>query len=120
MLVRNYLTMPSKTESSHAGVGEVRNTFVYHRQDFDSPLRFVIYCEIDPGSSIGYHRHGANEEVYVILEGTGWMTVNSEAREVGPGDVLLNKPGWEHGLENRSSVPLKILVFEAALPQENR
>ena len=116
MLVRNFFTTPSKSGPSHEGVGDVRNTYVYNTPDFDTPLRFVIYCEIDPGNSIGYHRHGANEEVYVILEGTGWMTVNGEAREVVPGDVLLNKPGWEHGLENRTEDILKILVFEAALP----
>ena len=117
MLVRNFLTMPSKSGPSHDGVGDVRNTYAYNTGDFDSPLRFVIYCEIDPGHSIGYHRHGANEEVYVILEGTGRMTVNGEVREVVPGDVLLNKPGWEHGLENHSDTLLKILVFEAALPE---
>jgi quercetin dioxygenase-like cupin family protein len=117
MHVRNFLTMPSKSGPSHSGNGDVRNTYVYNAGDFDTPLRFVIYCEIDSGCSIGYHRHGANEEVYVILEGTGWMTVNGEERQVAAGDVLLNKPGWEHGLENRSDALLKILVFEAALPE---
>ncbi len=115
MLVRNFYSMPSESGPSHDGVGDVRNVYVYNAGDFDTPLRFVIYCELEPGRSIGVHRHGANEEVYVILEGRGWMTVNGEEREVVPGDVLLNKPNWEHGLENRSEGLLKILVFEAAL-----
>ena len=28
------------------------------------------------------------------------------------GDVILNKPGWQHGLENTSEELLKLLVFE--------
>jgi quercetin dioxygenase-like cupin family protein len=40
------------------------------------------------------------------------MTVNNEARQVKTGDVILNKPGWSHGLENTSDHVLKLLVFE--------
>lgn len=40
------------------------------------------------------------------------MTVNGQSREVAAGDVILNKPHWQHGLENSSEADLKILVFE--------
>jgi quercetin dioxygenase-like cupin family protein len=40
------------------------------------------------------------------------MTVNEETREVIAGDVILNKPGWSHGLANHSDQVLKMLVFE--------
>ena len=42
------------------------------------------------------------------------LTVNGETSEVTAGDVIVNKPGWSHGLENNSDSPLKILVFEVA------
>jgi mannose-6-phosphate isomerase-like protein (cupin superfamily) len=64
------------------------------------------------GSSIGVHRHGENEEIYVVLSGKGVMIVNDERQAVRPGDVILNKPGWEHGLENTSPTSLNIFVFE--------
>jgi len=51
---------------------------------------------------LGNTHHGANEEVYVILSGHGTMTVNDESQAVKPGDVILNKPGWQHGLDNTS------------------
>jgi oxalate decarboxylase/phosphoglucose isomerase-like protein (cupin superfamily) len=35
---------------------------------------------------------------------------------VKTGDVIVNKPGWSHGLENTSDQPLEILVFEVAKP----
>ena len=112
MIIRNYLETSPKLQNAHDGIGEIRNVFLFGEQDFETPLRFVIYSEIEPGDSIGIHRHEDNEEVYVILEGTGEMTVNGETRAVKQGDVLLNKPFWSHGLVNTSEAVLKILVFE--------
>ncbi|MDX2176635.1 MAG: cupin domain-containing protein [Candidatus Sumerlaeia bacterium] len=112
MIVRNFLDHPVVEGPAHGGAGSMRSAFLYGAEDFATALRFVIHTEIPPGASIGYHTHGNNEEVYVILEGGGVMTVNGEARRVRAGDVLLNKPGWSHGLANDTDAPLRILVFE--------
>ncbi|WP_166240684.1 cupin domain-containing protein [Paenibacillus turpanensis] len=115
MIVRNFLDAEMKTGSSHKGIGNVHSVKLYDDSDFDTPLKFLYYMALPPGTSIGYHQHGNNEEVYVILEGTGQMTVNDAPRDVKPGDVLLNKPGWSHGLVNTSEAELRILVYEADL-----
>ncbi|WP_438447178.1 cupin domain-containing protein [Gorillibacterium sp. sgz5001074] len=115
MIVRNYLEAPLHTASSHKGKGEVRSVKLFSEEDYASKLKFFYYMELPPGTSIGYHTHKENEEVYVIVEGHGVMTVNGEERPVKPGDVLLNKPGWSHGLENRSDEVVKVLVYEADL-----
>jgi quercetin dioxygenase-like cupin family protein len=47
-----------------------------------------------------------------VLAGHGVMTVNDEQQAVKTGDIILNKPGWQHGLENTSSELLKLFVFE--------
>jgi quercetin dioxygenase-like cupin family protein len=113
MMIRNFFSTASTLEVAHAGKGMIRNSLLYGAGDFSTDLHFVIYSELKPGTSIGYHTHENNEEVYVILEGRGIMTVNGQAREVTAGDVILNKPHWSHGLENNSSdTDLKILVFE--------
>jgi mannose-6-phosphate isomerase-like protein (cupin superfamily) len=112
MIIRNYLQSAFTLEPSHDGTGAVRNVTVFESADFSTNLRFIIYSELKPGTSIGYHSHGEDEEVYVILAGTGVMTVNNETREVGSGDVILNKPNWSHGLANYSEDDLCILVFE--------
>lgn len=97
---------------AHAGKGMVKNTSLYDADDFSTNLHFMIYSELKPGTSIGYHTHQNNEEVYVILEGKGTMTINGREHEVVAGDVILNKPYWSHGLENTSDTELKIIVFE--------
>jgi quercetin dioxygenase-like cupin family protein len=114
MIVRNYLEKPTRGPSPHGGKGHSSSSHLFGSADFDTDLRFINYTELDPGASIGYHEHGENEEVYAVLEGRGRATVNGTAREVSAGDVVLNKPGWSHGLENTSSLPLRILVFEVA------
>ena len=100
MIVRNFLDAPGKIQAIHAGKGQGKNARVFDATDFDTPLKFINYVEIEPGSSIGVHRHGENEEVYVVLSGSGVMTVNDERQAVKTGDIILNKPGWQHGLEN--------------------
>jgi mannose-6-phosphate isomerase-like protein (cupin superfamily) len=112
MIVRNLRDAPGKTQAIHGGAGQGWNARVFDKADFATPLKFINYVELEPGASIGVHRHGDNEEVYVVLSGRGVMTVNGESREVATGDVILNKPGWEHGLESMSQEPLTVFVFE--------
>ena len=115
MIVRNFFEAPGQVQSIHDGKGVGKNARVFETADFDTPLKFINYVEMEPGSSIGVHRHGENEEVYVVLSGSGMMTVNDERRAVKAGDIILNKPGWQHGLENMSDQTLKLFVFEVDL-----
>lgn len=112
MIVRNFLQAQSKTKSIHEGKGIGKSARVFDASDFETALKFIDYIEMESGSSIGVHRHGENEEVYVILSGSGVMAVNDERQVVKAGDIILNKPGWAHGLENTGAGPLQVFVFE--------
>ncbi|MEI7025345.1 cupin domain-containing protein [Paenibacillus sp. y28] len=114
MEVRSFLKAEMRHAPSHKGIGEVRSVKLYSQEDFETPLRFLYDMELPPGTSIGYHPHQDDEEMYIILEGSGMMTVNGEAREVRAGDTILNKPYGSHGLYNHSQRDLKLLVYEAA------
>jgi mannose-6-phosphate isomerase-like protein (cupin superfamily) len=115
MIVRNLFEASGRVHAIHEGKGQGKDARVFEAADFDTPLKFINYAELEPEASIGVHRHGENEEVYVVLAGSGVMTVNGERRAVKTGDVILNKPGWEHGLENTAAGPLALLVFEVDL-----
>jgi quercetin dioxygenase-like cupin family protein len=111
--VRNFLNAEMKIAPSHKGEGEVRSVKLYSDDDFTTSLRFLYYMELPPGTSIGYHQHQNNEEMYIILEGRGLMTVEGETREVSAGDTIMNKAFGSHGLQNHSDQDLKLLVYEA-------
>lgn len=110
--IRNYLRADLKGSVSHGGQGHVQGVRLFGQDDFETPLKFMYYSVLAPGTSIGYHGHREDEEIYIILEGSGLMTINGKDTRVGPGDVVLNKPWWKHGLMNDGTVPIKVIVFE--------
>lgn len=58
-----------------------------------------------------YHLHHAQEEMFVVLEGSGTMRVAGEMLPVRTGDVIFVPAGPEypHQIINTSSAPLKYL-----------
>ena len=112
MIKRNFSAMNwILEEACHGGRGAIQFRRVL-QEEFDSGIAFLDYTILPPGASIGYHLHPETEEVYVVLRGTGLMTVDGEQARVGPGDVVLNRRGGSHGLENNGTVDLAILVVE--------
>jgi mannose-6-phosphate isomerase-like protein (cupin superfamily) len=76
-------------------------------------IRFIDLSVLAPGTDIGRHTHASdNEELYVIVSGKGLMFLDGEQFEVGPGDVVLNRPGGMHGLKNIADEELRIVVIE--------
>ena len=64
---------------------------------------------------MGLHEHGEDEEMYIILNGEGIMSIEGEERRVGKGDMILNKPHGTHGLLNDSNQELELLIIQASL-----
>ena len=105
-----------KYSQSHGGKGEIGAHMVWQSQDFRTNFGFLGHALLPPDTSVGYHRHDTLEECYIILQGSGGMTVDDETAEVGPGDVIPNRLGGSHGLYNHTREELEILVV--AVTQE--
>jgi mannose-6-phosphate isomerase-like protein (cupin superfamily) len=103
-----------ETAVAHDG----RNTIRFARATTGIPTsacNFIDLCIVPAGSSIGVHVHGAgDEEIYVVVDGRGRMSVEGETFEVGPGDVIVNPPGGTHGLANDGDTPLRLVVVDVA------
>lgn len=82
----------------------------------------IGYGEVPPGKSgCPFHNHHVEEELFVILEGTGTYRFGEERYEVGPGDVLgapAGGPETAHHLINTGSVPLKYLSISTMAATE--
>ena len=94
----------------HGGRGEVGVRTIWGPEDFRSNFHFLAHCLMPPETSLGYHRHEGVEEVYIIIEGSGRMTVDDETREVGPWDAIPSRLGGSHGLYNHTGESLELLV----------
>ncbi len=74
---------------------------------------FVDLTIVPPNSGIGVHTHSLdNEEFYIVVSGTGLMVLDGEHFEVGPGHVIVNRPGGAHGLQNLSRQEIQLVVIE--------
>jgi uncharacterized cupin superfamily protein len=69
---------------------------------------------VPPGKrACPYHLHHAQEEMFIILEGTGTLRVAGEMLPVKVGDVIVIPPGrdYPHQLINTSAETLKYLAI---------
>ena len=79
-----------------------------------SRFQMVSQIELDPGSCIGSHLHGENEEIYWILSGEGVYNEDGTEVPAGPGDMFLALQGHTHGLKNTGTGPLVMIAVIAA------
>lgn len=113
--VLNLNEIPLEEIEAHGGPGRIRFRRVFDADAFQGPWNFVDYAVIPPGASIGRHRHGENEEIYLVLRGEGLMFLDGREFRVRPGSVVLNRAGGTHGLRNDSDEPIALFVVEVAV-----
>jgi len=100
---------------AHDGIGEILARRV---RDGCAPsaINFIDLVVVPAGRSIGLHRHAASdEEIYVIIAGSGCMTVDGDTVRVGAGDVIANPGGGTHGLVNDGAEALRLVVIDVAV-----
>ena len=73
----------------------------------------ITWVDVEPGARQVRHEHDP-EQVYVILSGTGVMTVGDDERTVAAGDLVHIPANTEHGLENTGDRTLEYV--SAATP----
>jgi mannose-6-phosphate isomerase-like protein (cupin superfamily) len=104
---------------AHGGEREISFARVLERAG--GPLRFIDLSVLAPGADIGHHTHtDDNEELYIVVDGRGLMSLDGEEFEVRPGDVILNRAGGSHGLKNVGNEDLRIVVIEVDARKEPR
>ena len=70
----------------------------------------VVYLEVDPGKRIPLHTH-SSEEIFVVVAGTGVVTVGEEQWTASAGAVAVAPAFAPHGWENRGSETLELVGF---------
>jgi quercetin dioxygenase-like cupin family protein len=78
-----------------------------------SPIQTTHFCvgnvTLDPqGGQVPWHNQD-QEEVYIVLEGTGEMCLGEERRIVTAGQAVYIPPGVFHQITNLTDTPLRML-----------
>ena len=79
-------------------------------------LMIGLNC-LEPGQVQPVHDHADQDKFYYVIEGNGHFTLGQEVTEGGPGHVVWAQAGVPHGVENRSSERLTILMGIAPPPK---
>lgn len=99
----------------HRGKGDIGVRMVWEDSDFRTNWYFAAHVLMPPQTSIGYHRHVTLEETYVIVNGSGRMTVDDETAEVHTGDTIPSRLGGSHGLYNHTQEELELFVMAVTM-----
>jgi len=76
----------------------------------ENAIKEIGFMTLQPGASIGVHKHYNNEDAYIVLEGTGVFTeLNGKETRVKPHDITICHIGQVHALRNDGKKPLVFL-----------
>ena len=111
MIIRRNEMKTERKEKMREGDGITNFTYLV---DSNTQKNARMFAEItlNPGCSIGYHKHETETEYYFILSGTGTVNDDGEEVEVSQGDTIITGNGASHSIKNTGSVPL---VFHAII-----
>jgi quercetin dioxygenase-like cupin family protein len=73
-------------------------------------MELVCY---EPGTSTVEHHHAGQDEIFIIMEGTGTITVGGEPVRVGPGSLVFAPADIKHGIEPDRDARM-VMVFVKA------
>lgn len=82
----------------------------------------AAYCEVPPGkSACPFHVHHVEDELFIILEGTGVYRFGENKHDIKPGDVLgapCGGPEFAHKITNTGTGPLKYIAISTKADTE--
>ncbi len=99
------------------GKGTVGAAFAFTRDQATAgqAIKEISWLTLKPGVSIGYHKHTANEDAYIIVSGQGiFKDTDGKDYPVKAGDITIVREGESHGLTNNGKEPLVVVDVIAA------
>jgi mannose-6-phosphate isomerase-like protein (cupin superfamily) len=106
----------SQRENCHQGTGKFWcSELLADYQKKGAGFKLIHENLIEAGASIGEHTHQHDEEIYIILSGTGIMSIDGIDQEVSEGSVCLTRSGHSHSLQNSINGPMRFMVIATNL-----
>jgi len=97
-------------EQMRGGKGHVELKHIFTKDEVKGNARLCARITINPGNSIGVHKHENEEEIFYIISGKGLIDDNGTKTEVNPGDAVLTGYGDYHSVESIGTEPLVMLA----------
>jgi mannose-6-phosphate isomerase-like protein (cupin superfamily) len=98
-------------EKLRGGSGTVNNRHLFKKEELIAKSRLVAVTTLPVSSSIGFHRHEKEEEIYYIISGKGEVIDEDQIKEIYPGCAMLTGNGKGHSIVNTGNEPLVFLAI---------
>jgi mannose-6-phosphate isomerase-like protein (cupin superfamily) len=73
----------------------------------------VTWVCVPEGAEQTLHSSGEAEQAYVVVRGSGTMSVAGDTQEVGEGDLILVPPATEHSIANQGAAELVCVSIQS-------
>jgi uncharacterized cupin superfamily protein len=78
------------------------------------PFTAILFCELDPGGTVGEHVQRTDHEVVIVLSGEAVLYVNAVPHACVPGAAVPLRLGERLSIDNASpTAPLRYLIVKA-------
>ena len=102
---------PLKIKNHFGGKGIIEIYKHVKKNDLET-IDMVANVVLPKGTSIGYHLHGKDAEIYHIVKGKGlFIDENKEEHIVHKNDCCVIKKGQSHGIENVGDEDLEFIAI---------
>jgi mannose-6-phosphate isomerase-like protein (cupin superfamily) len=79
---------------------KLRTNILMDAGELGSRHMSVTWIEVPPGVEQALHSHEEAEQVYVVTDGRGSMTVAGDTQELSQGDLVMVPPATDHSISN--------------------
>ena len=98
-------------ENMKGGTGKVTIRHYLQKDDFKANVRLCAHLTVPPGSGIGPHAHEKEDEVFIILKGSGIVSDAGRDARVSAGDTIVTGNGGQHAIRNDGTIDLEIVAM---------
>ena len=102
-------------EQMRGGNGTVKIENFVSADEMNNQGRLFGKIILEPGSSIGYHVHETDAEIFYLIKGSSQYTDGDSTVTVNAGDTMVCPTGTGHSIANESDETIElvaVIVYE--------
>jgi mannose-6-phosphate isomerase-like protein (cupin superfamily) len=103
-------------ENMRGGMGKVTVRHLFVPDEIIAKTRLCAMLTVHVGASIGIHKHENEDELFVILSGSGLLDDGNQKLPITAGDSILTGNGAEHSIVNTGAIDMEIVAVIMSYP----
>ena len=103
-----------KHQFVHPKFGTVDPARIFVGEQLETKGSEISFRKLAPGTTIPFlHKHHRNEEVYILLKGSGLFQVDNDILKIREGSIIKVAPEGSRSLKNTSEEHMIYMVVQA-------